>query len=231
MQNQSFDMNIVLLGPPGVGKGTEAALLSQRLSIDHISTGDMLRREVGEDTELGKKARSFMNQGKLVPDDIIMAMVKKRLHEPGLNSGFVLDGIPRTLAQAEALEEILKESKSSLNFAIDLEAGEEVVIERLSGRRICKKCQAIYHIVNMKPAKEGICDRCGGELYQREDDKVATIKKRLKVYQEETKDLIEFYRKKGILLTINAEGEAEETFGKIAQNVKTQSAKCGIKKF
>ncbi len=220
-------MRIVLLGPPGVGKGTEANMLSKKLSAVHISTGDMLRQEVRENTELGRKARSYMNHGKLVPDDIIMAMVKKRLKKMGTVpsgtvpnfSGFVLDGIPRTFVQAEALDDILKELGASLDFVIDLDAREEVLIERLSGRRVCKKCSALYHITNMKPKKDGICDRCGGELYQREDDKVETIRKRLKVYQEETKDLIEFYRKKSILFTINAEGKPEETFRKIMSNL------------
>lgn len=218
-------MRIVLLGPPGVGKGTEANMLSRKLSVAHISTGDMLRQEVRESTGLGKKARSYMSQGKLVPDDIIMAMVKKRLKKMGTSNffGFVLDGIPRTFAQAEALDDILKELGASIDFVIDLEAKDEVLIERLSGRRVCKKCDALYHIINMKPKKDGICDRCGGELYQRDDDKVETIRKRLKVYQEETKDLIEFYRKKNILFTINAEGKPEETFKKIVKSVKLKA--------
>jgi len=236
-------MNIVLFGPPGVGKGTEAHLLANRLSILHISTGDMLRQEVKENTCLGKEAQAFMNHGKLVPDEVIMAMVKKRLKQicsssvvagsprsldrgnaspgssdPGAkqsHNGFVLDGVPRTLNQAEVLQEILKELDSNLNFVIELEAREEVLIERLSGRRVCRKCHALYHIINMKPKKEGICDRCGGELYERHDDKVATIKRRLKIYEEETQGLKEFYKEKGILITINTEGNAEETFEKI----------------
>ena len=212
-------MNIVLLGPPGVGKGTEANLLAARLSIDHISTGDMLRQEVKENTDLGKEARGFMNRGKLVPDEVIMAMVKKRLEEkmgtvPNF-LGFILDGVPRTLNQAEVLGEILKELNVSLDFVIELDAREEVLIERLSGRRVCKKCHALYHTINMKPIRDGVCDKCGGELYQRDDDKVATIKRRLTIYQKETRGLKEFYKKKGIFLTINAEGNAEETFRKI----------------
>jgi len=214
-------MNIILLGPPGVGKGTEANLLAARLSIDHISTGDMLRQEVRENTDLGKEAQAFMNRGKLVPDEVIMAMVKKRLFSVIANevkqshNGFVLDGVPRTLNQAEVLGEILTELNASLDFVIEFEAREEVLIERLSGRRVCKKCHALYHTINMKPIRDGVCDKCGGGLYQRDDDKVATIKRRLIIYQKETQGLKEFYKKKGILLTINAEGNAEETFSKI----------------
>ncbi len=207
-------MNIILLGPPGVGKGTEANLIAVRLSIDHISTGDMLRQEVRENTDLGKDARAFMNRGKLVPDEVIMAMVQKRL-VPNFSHGFILDGVPRTLNQAEVLGEILTELNAHLDFVIELEAGEDVLIERLSGRRVCKKCHALYHTINMKPIRDGACDRCGGELYQRDDDKVATIKRRLTIYQQETHGLKEFYKKKGIFLTINAEGNAEETFRKI----------------
>lgn len=213
-------MNIVLLGPPGVGKGTEAGLLSQRLSIDHISTGDMLRQEVRKGTELGREAQFYMNQGRLVPDDIIMAMVKKRLEEVRSKNGFVLDGIPRTLSQAESLDRILKESGLSLDYVIDLEAKEETLIERLSGRRVCRKCHALYHTINMKPKNEGICDRCGGELYQREDDKVETIRQRLKIYHEEAKELKDFYKDKGDFFTINADGKVEETFTRIKQYLK-----------
>jgi len=228
-------MRIVLLGPPGVGKGTEANLLATRLSIDHISTGDMLRQEVRENTDLGKEAQSFMNSGKLVTDEVIMAMVRKRLKQicssnviasnAKQSHGFVLDGVPRTLNQAEVLQEILKELNTNLDFVIEFEAKEEVLIERLSGRRVCKKCHALYHITNMRPKKEGVCDRCGGDLYQRDDDKVATIKRRLAIYRKETEGLKEFYRKKGLLLVINAEGDAEETFRKIVKNVncKTQN--------
>ena len=211
-------MRLVLLGPPGVGKGTEAGLLSQRLNLDHISTGDMLRNEVKEKTPLGREAEDFMAKGRLVPDALIMAMVRKRLNQGdklGYGRGFVLDGIPRTIAQAEELEDILREIDRPLDFVIDLVAGEKVLISRLSGRRVCKKCQALYHIINMPSKREGVCDRCGGELYQRVDDQVETIRHRLKVYQKETFGLKDFYKKKGILLTINAEGEVEETFVKI----------------
>lgn len=211
-------MRLVLLGPPGVGKGTEAGLLSQRLNLDHISTGDMLRNEVKEKTPLGREAEDFMAKGRLVPDALIMAMVRKRLSEgdkPAYGRGFILDGIPRTIAQAEELEDILREMDRPLDFVIDLVAGEKVLISRLSGRRVCKKCQALYHIINMPSKREGVCDRCGEELYQRVDDQVETIRHRLKVYQKETSGLKDFYKKKGILLTINAEGEVEETFVKI----------------
>jgi adenylate kinase len=212
-------MNIILLGPPGVGKGTEAGLLSQRFNLDHISTGDMLREEVKGNTELGKKAKLFMNKGMLVPDDIIMAMIKNHLEQTSKECGFVLDGIPRTLNQANSLEDILRELDLSLDFIIALEASEETIIKRLSGRRVCRNCNALYHVVNMKPKKEGVCDRCGGPLYQRQDDTEETIKKRLKVYDEETKELKEFYRNKGVLLAIDAEGNAEETYNKITKAI------------
>ena len=208
-------MNIILLGSPGVGKGTEANLLSSRMSLDHISTGDMLRQEVKENTGLGKEAQSFMNQGKLVPDKVIMAMVEKRLRAKIFSHGFVLDGVPRTLNQAEVLQELLKQLDMTLDFVIELDAQEEVLIERLSGRRVCKKCHALYHVTNMKPKKEGACDKCGSELYQRDDDKVATIKRRLDIYHKETQPLKEFYKNKNLLLTINADKEVEETFNKI----------------
>lgn len=212
-------MNIILLGPPGVGKGTEASLLSQRLSLLHISTGDMLRQEVNGNTELGKKAKSFMNKGMLVPDDIIMAMIKNRLEQTSPERGFVLDGIPRTLNQAKSLDDILRELNSCLDFIIALEANEDTLIKRLSGRRVCRNCNALYHLVNMKPKKHGVCDRCGGVLYQRQDDTDETIKKRLKIYDEETKELKEFYKNKAVLLTIDTEGNAEETYNKITKAI------------
>lgn len=212
-------MRLVLLGPPGVGKGTEAGLLSQRLNLDHISTGDMLRNEVKEKTPLGRQAEGVMSKGKLLPDALIMAMVRKRLSQGEANRGFILDGIPRTIVQAEELEDILREMDRPLDFVIDLVAREDVLISRLSGRRVCPKCQALYHIINMPSKREGLCDRCGGELYQRVDDQVETIRHRLKIYQDETSGLKDFYKKKGMLLTINAEGEVEETFVKIKSSL------------
>ncbi len=198
-------MNIVLLGPPGVGKGTYAGRLSERYGIPHISTGDILREEIKRDSELGRKVKKYVERGELVPDSIIIEVIKERLAADDCRKGFILDGFPRTLNQARALDNIVR-----VDVVFNFVAPKEVIIERLSGRRICRKCGAIYHIRYKPPKKPGVCDICGGELYQREDDKPEVIERRLEVYKEQTAPLIDYYSKKGLLVDIDASKEVDE---------------------
>ncbi len=189
-------MNLIFLGPPGAGKGTYASRLGIRLDIPHISTGDIFREEMKKQTELGKLAASYINKGNLVPDEVTIDIVKKRLSEPDCEKGFILDGFPRTIAQADGLEHAEIKIDHVFNFLV----GEEVLIKRMSGRRTCKRCGAIYHIETLKPKTPGICDKCGSELVQREDEKPEIIKDRLRVYEEKTAPLIDYYRKRGLLI-------------------------------
>jgi len=198
-------MNIVLLGPPGVGKGTYAGRLSERYGIPHISTGDILREEIKRDSELGRKVKKYVERGELVPDSIIIEVIKERLAADDCRKGFILDGFPRTLNQARALDNIVR-----VDVVFNFVAPKEVIIERLSGRRICRKCGAIYHIRYKPPKKPGVCDICGGELYQREDDKPEVIERRLEVYKEQTAPLIDYYSRKGLLVDIDASKEVDE---------------------
>lgn len=196
-------MQIILMGPPGAGKGTQAEKLTGELSIPHISTGDMFRKAIKEGTELGKKAKSYMDQGKLVPDEVTIGIVKERLAEADCNNGFLLDGFPRTVPQADALNEILFELNKSLNAVINIKVARDELVERLTGRRVCKACGATYHVIFNPAKEEGICDRCGGELYQRNDDKIETVGNRLDVYEEQTAPLIKYYQEKGLLKEID----------------------------
>ena len=200
-------MNIVLLGPPGIGKGTVAAKLSKKLDIPHIATGDMLREDIAQKTKLGLEAKPYMDKGLLVPDKVVIRMIEERLKKSDCKNGFILDGFPRTITQAE---EIGKEIK--IDKVVNIQASDEIIIDRLSKRKVCKKCGFIYHLVYIKPKKEGICDKCNGELYQREDDKPAAIKERLRVYGEKTKPLVNYYMKKGILADVDGSGTPEEEF-------------------
>lgn len=192
-------MNIILLGGPGVGKGTYSSRLKEIYKIPHISTGDLFRENIKNNTELGKKVQAYLSSGKLVPDELTIEMVKKRLALSDAKKGYILDGFPRTIPQAEALERFTKIDKV-LNFYAD----ESVVISRLSGRRICKKCGAIFHLRNIPPKVENICDKCHGQLYQREDEKPQVVKQRLNIYNKQTLPLIDYYRKKGLLAEIDA---------------------------
>lgn len=203
-------MRIVLVGPPGAGKGTQAQLIAERLSIPHISTGDIFRANVKQETELGKLAKQYMDRGDLVPDEVTIAMVRDRLAQPDAKTGFLLDGFPRNVSQAETLKKILAEDfGQKLDRVLELGVDEEEVVKRLSGRRTCRQCGRISHVANAADP-DGVCSNCGGELYQRDDDKEETIRRRLEVYKEQTAPLVSFYRDEGILVSINATGPVEE---------------------
>lgn len=196
-------LNIILMGPPGAGKGTQAKKLISELGIPHISTGDMFREAIKEGTALGKLAASYINDGHLVPDDVTIGLVKERLSKPDCEKGFLLDGFPRTIPQAEALESISKEIGREISHVIDIETPKEELVRRICGRRVCKKCGAPYHIINIKPKVDGICDICGGELIQRPDDNEEALTVRLDAYVKSTKPLLEYYEKKGLLKTFD----------------------------
>lgn len=201
-------MKLIFLGPPGAGKGTQAAIVSKKLNIPSISTGDMLRAAVKEGTKVGLEAKSFMDAGKLVPDGVIIGIVDERLAKPDCAKGYILDGVPRTLAQAEALEK----AGISFDHVISLEVRDEAIVERMSGRRVCAKCGTPFHVVNNPPKAEGVCDACGGELIQRADDKAETVRHRLEVYHEETEPLKSFYEERGVLDLVPGDlGTIEET--------------------
>lgn len=205
-------MNTILIGLPGAGKGTQAELIVEHYHIPHISTGDMFRAAVKEGTALGKRAKEYMDQGLLVPDDVTIGIVKERLEKPDAEKGFLLDGFPRTVPQATALDETLANLGKSLDAVIHIEVPMDLLTSRLTGRRICKSCGATYHLIYNPPAKEGICDRCGGTLYQRDDDKAETVTKRLAVNLEQTKPLLHYYGEKGILHTVDGQKEIEEVY-------------------
>jgi adenylate kinase len=199
-------MRIILIGAPGAGKGTQAESIKNKYPLAHISTGDILRANVKAATELGKNAKSYMDAGKLVPDEVIISMMESRLQETDCKDGFLLDGFPRTTPQAEALDGLLDKLGLTLDAVVELDVDDEVVVRRLTTRRVCKSCGEIYNTV-MKPTKaEGICDKCGGEVVQRDDDKESVIRKRLSVFHEQTAPLIEYYRNKGMLMTVDATG-------------------------
>ncbi len=208
-------MRLILLGAPGVGKGTQAKVLAKELNLPHICSGDLLREAVKENTELGKQAKSYMEKGELVPDALVDQLVFNRINQPDAEAGFVLDGYPRNVHQAVELDKRLSDSQREIDVVINLEASQGVIIQRLSGRRICSNCQANFHIKNMPPKKEGICDYCGAKLYQRPDDKEETIKNRLRVYRKEAESLINFYKNRSKLLRIPADEEAGIVLKKI----------------
>ncbi|MEU1074092.1 MULTISPECIES: adenylate kinase [unclassified Streptomyces] len=204
-------MRIVLVGPPGAGKGTQAAFLAKNLGIPHISTGDLFRANISQGTELGKQAKAYMDAGNLVPDEVTIGMAKDRMAQPDAQSGFLLDGFPRNVVQAEALDEALKTDGVRLDAVLDLEVPEDEVVKRIAGRRICRTDSAhVFHVAYNAPKTEGVCDICGGELYQRGDDTEATVRKRLEVYHTETEPIIDYYRAQGLVVTISALGKVDE---------------------
>lgn len=212
-------MRIVLLGPPGVGKGTQASNIVEKFNIPHISTGDILRENIKNNTELGITAKSFMDKGHLVPDELVVSIMKNRLLEDDCKDGFLLDGFPRTVDQAKALDEALDGMGISLNKVVNIKAADDVLIERISGRRVCKACGATYHVTYNPPKKEGICDIDGEKLLQRDDDKVETVKTRINVYEEQTAPLIDYYNDQGILLDVDGTKSIEEIFNTIVNSL------------
>ena len=210
-------MNILIMGPAGAGKGTMSDLILQAYDIPHISTGDMLRENVANGTELGKEAKSYMDAGKLVPDDVINAMVEKRLQEPDCQKGYLLDGFPRTLVQAKAFEEIAAKISKPVEAVLALEVDFEILKERVTGRRVCPKCGAIYHISNFPPKVEGVCDKCGSPLKQRADDTVEKLTQRMKEYDASTKPVIDFYDEKGLVTHLDASQKPDVVFGRIKE--------------
>ncbi|MFD1658939.1 adenylate kinase [Streptomyces caeni] len=208
-------MRIVLVGPPGAGKGTQAAFLAENLSIPHISTGDLFRANISQQTELGKLAKSYMDAGNLVPDEVTIAMAKDRMEQPDAEHGFLLDGFPRNVSQAQALDETLKTDGMKLDAVLDLEVPEDEVVKRIAGRRVCRNESAhVFHVSYKPPKQEGVCDVCGGELYQRDDDSEDTVRKRLEVYHTQTEPIIDYYKAQGLVITISALGKVDEVTGR-----------------
>jgi adenylate kinase len=212
-------MDLILLGPPGSGKGTQAKKMVEQYHIPQISTGDILRAALKEKTRLGLEAKQYMDQGRLVPDEVVVGIVQDRLKAPDCQGGFILDGFPRTVPQAEALGITLKAMKRGIGHVISIEVDKEELLKRLGGRRTCRSCGAMYHLIFGPPKKEGVCDKCGGELYQRADDQEETIRARLKVYDEQTAPLIAYYRGKGLLRSIDGVGEVKQIFQKIVKAI------------
>jgi adenylate kinase len=210
-----YKMKLVLLGAPGAGKGTQAKKLIEKYGIPQISTGDILRKAVADGTPLGKEAKSYMDKGELVPDSVVIGLVKERLAQDDCKNGYILDGFPRNTSQAEALDKVLAEMNASLDAALSVDVEKDELMKRLTGRRTCKNCQQMYNVYFSPPKKDGVCDKCGGELYQRDDDKEETIRKRLDVYEAQTAPLIEYYRKKGILKSVQGTGSIEDIFDRI----------------
>ena len=212
-------MNLILFGAPGAGKGTQAVELAKRFNLIHISTGEIFRDAIAEHSEMGEIANSYISKGNLVPDDITVKIVKERLAQEDCKNGFILDGFPRTLPQAECLDQICLELNIKLDYVIDIEVSTEDIIERLSGRRVCKSCGASYHISLNKPKVEGVCDTCVGELYTRKDDNKESVAVRIYTYQAQTTPLINFYKNKGILLEINGQQDINDVFKEIVNKL------------
>uniref|UniRef100_A0A7C3V8L0 Adenylate kinase n=1 Tax=Desulfobacca acetoxidans TaxID=60893 RepID=A0A7C3V8L0_9BACT len=210
-------MNLILLGGPGAGKGTQAKKLIEKYQIPQISTGDILRAAVKEGTEMGKKAKEYMDAGKLVPDEVVIGIIKDRLAQPDCKKGFILDGFPRTVPQAEALDKVLAGLGTKIDHVISIDVDEEALVTRLTGRRTCKNpaCGQMYHIEYSPPQKAGVCDKCGSELYQRDDDNETTVRSRLATYNQATKPLIDYYTQKGLIRPIKGEGSIDDIFTKI----------------
>jgi adenylate kinase len=203
-------MKLILLGPPGVGKGTQAQHLAKDYNIPQISTGDILRNAVQNQSELGKQANRYMSQGELVPDTIILGLIQEKLFVKDAPKGYILDGFPRTVAQAQGLQSLYEKNNDSIDAVISLEADDNLILRRLSARRTCKQCRAVYNLISMPPAVPGVCDICGGKLFQRDDDQLETIQNRLNVYKEQTAPLIDFYRSLGYLIRVDSSGSPDE---------------------
>ena len=210
-------MKIIMLGAPGAGKGTQAKMIAEKCGIPHISTGDIFRENIKKGTELGKKAQEYMNRGELVPDDLVIEIATTRLLEDDCKNGFLLDGFPRTVYQAEKLDEFLAAHGSKIDKVLDIAVEKEELITRLTGRRVCKACGASYHVVNIPPKKEGVCDICGGELVQRADDNIETVTNRIDVYEAQTKPLIDYYEKAGNIAHIDGSTGLENVFADIVK--------------
>ncbi len=205
-------MKIIMLGAPGAGKGTQAKLIAEKYGLPHVSTGDIFRANVKEGTQLGLEAKKYMDQGLLVPDELTVRILLDRVSRPDCSAGYVLDGFPRTIPQAQVLEKALAELGDQIDFAIDVDVPDENIVRRMGGRRACVTCGATYHMEHVPPRTEGICDTCGGELILREDDKPDTVKNRLKVYHEQTQPLIDFYQKKGVLRAVDGTMDMKDVF-------------------
>lgn len=210
-------MKLLIMGPPGAGKGTQAETLTKRLAIPHISTGDMFRKAISEGTELGKEAKSYTDRGELVPDEVTIGIVKERLSEEDCNQGFLLDGFPRTVPQGEALEQILKDLNTALDLVLNIVVSDDRLVARLTGRRICKDCGTGYHVLYNPPVEEDVCDKCGGQLYQRSDDSEETATNRLVVYHKNTAPLMDFYRERGLLKDIDGDGPISDVLVAIGE--------------
>lgn len=213
-------MRAILLGPPGAGKGTQSEIIENEFGIPHVSTGDIFRQNIKDETELGKKVKSYLNQGNLVPDELTVEIVKDRILQEDCKNGFLLDGFPRTIEQANALDKVLSSMGQKLDYVINIKVDPKLLVDRAVGRRICKSCGQTYHLIYNKPTKEGICDKCGGELYQRKDDTAETVANRINVYQEQTQPLIEYYTQKGIILNINGEQPIAKVGSDIISNLR-----------
>ena len=210
-------MKIIMLGAPGAGKGTQAKKIAAKYGIPHISTGDIFRANIKNGTELGKKAKTYMDQGLLVPDELVVDLVVDRVNQDDCKNGYVLDGFPRTISQAEALTEALEKMGQKVDFAIDVNVPDENIVKRMGGRRACVTCGATYHMVYAPTKKEGICDTCGGELILRDDDKPETVQKRLNVYHDQTQPLIDYYTSQGILRTVDGTVDIDDVFRAITE--------------
>ncbi|GGR53135.1 MULTISPECIES: adenylate kinase [Streptomyces] len=218
-------MRIVLVGPPGAGKGTQAVRLAEKLGIPHISTGDLFRANISRQTELGKLAKSYMDAGNLVPDEVTIAMAKDRMEQQDAEKGFLLDGFPRNVSQAEALDQLLRDEQMTLDAVLDLEVPEDEVVKRIAGRRICRNDSShVFHVTYSPPKQEGVCDVCGGELYQRDDDSEDTVRKRLEVYHTQTEPIIDYYKAQELVVTISSLGPVDEITQRALEALKREKA-------
>jgi adenylate kinase len=212
-------MDLILMGPPGAGKGTQAKRLVDEFSLAHISTGDILRKAVAEGTEMGREAKRYMDAGELVPDAVVIGIVKDRLTEKDAEAGFVLDGFPRTVEQADALDGALDDLGRSVDHVVDIEVDRDSLVRRLTARRSCRECGRVYNVLVERPKQHDVCDVCGGEVYQREDDTVETVTNRLKVYEDSTAPLIDYYRRKGVLRTVDGDQDIDAVYQDIKSTV------------